>query len=93
MGSLTIRNLDDELLEQLKERAKANERSMEGEVRVLLQAAIQNATSEKPARRQPKVMTAADWEVQAAKVRAYMGGRQTPATAVEDIRAFRDAEI
>jgi plasmid stability protein len=93
MGNLTIRNLDDELLEQLKEQAKANERSMEGEVRVLLQAGIKNAAGEKPARRERKIMTAADWAVQAAKVRAYMGGQQTPATAVDDIRASRDAEI
>ena len=33
MGSLTIRNLDDHVIEALKAQAKANERSMEAEAR------------------------------------------------------------
>lgn len=93
MGNLTIRNLNDELLEQLKEQAKANERSMEGEVRVLLQAAIEQAAKRRAKRSEPKIMTAADWAAEMARVREYMGGKQTPATAVDDIRAWRDAEI
>ena len=36
MGNLTIRNLDDRIIERLKERAKANQRSLEGEVRYML---------------------------------------------------------
>lgn len=36
MGNLTIRNLDDRVIEQLKARAKANQRSLEGEVRYVL---------------------------------------------------------
>lgn len=36
MGTLTIRNLDDSIVERLKTRAKANNRSLEGEVRMLL---------------------------------------------------------
>ena len=36
MGDLTIRNLDDRVIERLKEQAKANHRSLEGEVRHLL---------------------------------------------------------
>lgn len=95
MGNLTIRNVDDALLAQLKERAKANDRSMEGEVRVLLQAAIESPAQrgrDAPVRTR-KIMTAEDWAREAARVRAYMNGKQTPATAVEDIRAFRDAEI
>ena len=36
MGTLTIRNLDDRVIEQLKEQARANHRSLEGEVRHLL---------------------------------------------------------
>ncbi len=36
MGSLTIRNLDDHIIEQLKVQAKQNHRSLEGEVRHLL---------------------------------------------------------
>ena len=36
MGSLTIRNLDDRVIEHLKAQAKANQRSLEGEVRYVL---------------------------------------------------------
>ena len=33
MGTLTIRNLDDRIIEKLKAQAKANHRSLEGEIR------------------------------------------------------------
>ncbi len=36
MGTLTIRNLDDHIIERLKAQAKVNHRSLEGEVRHLL---------------------------------------------------------
>lgn len=36
MGNLTIRNVDDHVIAQLKEQAKANHRSLEGEIRHLL---------------------------------------------------------
>ena len=36
MGTLIIRNLDDQVIERLKAQAKANHRSLEGEVRNLL---------------------------------------------------------
>ncbi|MDE2665788.1 MAG: hypothetical protein OXI69_06530 [Acidobacteriota bacterium] len=36
MGSLTIRNLDDRVIDKLKVQAKQNHRSLEGEVRHLL---------------------------------------------------------
>ena len=36
MGTLTIRNLDDRVIDRLKAQAKANQRSLEGEVRHLL---------------------------------------------------------
>lgn len=36
MGTLIIRNLDDQVIERLKAQAKANHRSLEGEVRYLL---------------------------------------------------------
>ena len=36
MGSLTIRNLDDRVIKHLKAQAKANQRSLEGEVRYVL---------------------------------------------------------
>ena len=36
MGNLTVRNLDDRVIERLKAQAKANQRSLEGEVRHVL---------------------------------------------------------
>ena len=36
LGNLTVRNLDDWVIEGLKAEAKANERSLEGEVRHVL---------------------------------------------------------
>lgn len=36
MGNLTIRNLDDRVIDQLKVQAKQNHRSLEGEIRHLL---------------------------------------------------------
>ncbi len=36
MGNLTIRNLDDAVIDRLKAQARANERSLEGEVRYVL---------------------------------------------------------
>ena len=36
MGNLTIRNLDARVIERLKVQAKANQRSLEGEIRHLL---------------------------------------------------------
>jgi plasmid stability protein len=37
VANLTIRNLDDKIVENLKARAKANHRSLEAEVRLLLE--------------------------------------------------------
>lgn len=45
MANLTIRNLDDAVVEKLKARAKENERSLEAEIRVLL-----TETAERPSR-------------------------------------------
>lgn len=36
MGSLTIRNLDDRVIDALKAQARSNQRSLEAEVRFLL---------------------------------------------------------
>ena len=36
MANITIRNLDDTVVEKLKQRAKENDRSLEAELRVLL---------------------------------------------------------
>lgn len=40
MAAITIRNLDENLKRRLRQRAAEHERSMEGEVRAILQAAL-----------------------------------------------------
>lgn len=40
MPAVSIRNLDDALIEALKRRAAANNRSLEGELREILQQAV-----------------------------------------------------
>lgn len=44
MGSLTIRNLDDEVKKGLRIRAALNERSMEEEARLILRDAVMRST-------------------------------------------------
>jgi hypothetical protein len=39
MAQLTVRNIDDDAYTRLKQRAKLNKRSLEAEVRVILEAA------------------------------------------------------
>ena len=46
MATLTIRNLDDAVVEQLKTRARNNLRSLEAEVRTLLTRAAARPTGE-----------------------------------------------
>ena len=43
MGNLTIRNLDDRVIERLKAQAKANQRSLEGEIRHVLTRQVDSA--------------------------------------------------
>ena len=40
MAVLTIRNLDDDLYQRLKEQARLNQRSLEGEARLILDRAL-----------------------------------------------------
>ncbi|MCR9221319.1 MAG: DUF6364 family protein [Alphaproteobacteria bacterium] len=40
MATLTIRDLDEDVVERLKRRAKTNNRSLEGEVRTILQQSV-----------------------------------------------------
>ena len=43
MANVTVRNLDDAVVETLKERARANNRSLEGELRQILTDAARPA--------------------------------------------------
>ncbi len=46
MASVTIRNLDDDVVAALKRRAKANNRSLEAELRVVLVRAVRGYDAE-----------------------------------------------
>ncbi len=46
MASITVRNLDDDVVERLKYKAKQNGRSLEAEVRELLKQAADRKTPE-----------------------------------------------
>lgn len=46
MASVTIRNLDDEVVARLKDRAKANKRSLEAELREILTRSAGSMTGE-----------------------------------------------
>jgi plasmid stability protein len=77
MGQLLVRNVDDDLIRRLKERAVAHGRSAEAEHRIILEQALQ-AGGESFAQR-------------AARWRRLTAGRETTDSA-ELIRADRDRD-
>ncbi len=50
MGQVTIRNLDDDLIERVKVRARLHHRSLEGELRAIVAQAVAPASRELLAR-------------------------------------------
>ncbi|MBT3550427.1 MAG: Arc family DNA-binding protein [Rhodospirillaceae bacterium] len=74
--SLSIKNVPDETAEALKLRAKSNHRSLQGELRAILESA---------AARGPK-LTAAEVYAEVRRERI-----STPSSSTEIIRAARDA--
>lgn len=78
MGTLTIRNLDEKTLEHLKQRAAANHRSLEAEVRALLENIASRSTREA--------------SVQRARVIRSMTPPGPPIDSTRIIREWRDRE-
>ena len=76
MANLTIRNLDDHVVERLKKRAKDNGRSLEAELRLLLSETASRLTG-KEARARAERISAMTPDVE-----------QTDSTKI--IREFRD---
>ena len=80
MATINIRRLDDDVVQRLKQCASRNNRSLESELRHILQRAVENDAS---ARR-------VSFRVLATKLRRHTEGRtQTPSEVL--IRADRDA--
>jgi plasmid stability protein len=78
MGQVLIRNLDDELLDEYREAAKENQRSLEAELREALRRSRPLS-----ARKREEVLA------QFAKLRAAVGDvPQTPSEVL--LREFRD---
>ena len=78
MASVTIRNLDDEVVARLKDRAKANKRSLEAELRAIL-----SETAHRPSREEFRKL--------AARIRAMTPDvPQTDSTLL--IREDRDSD-
>ena len=79
MAAINVRQLDDALVQSLKRRAVRNNRSLEGEVRHILQLAINDDMSDKRAA----------FLALAARLRAQTAGsKQTPAEVL--VRADRE---
>jgi plasmid stability protein len=83
MSQLLIRDLDPEFLEQLKERAKQNHRSLSAEVKVLLEEALprRKTLEERRAARQ-RLIEYSDWALAQSQ-----GIAQTNSTDI--IREYR----
>lgn len=57
MAALHIRNVDDAVVEALKRRAAANHRSLEGELRLVVEEAAFGPSRKRPARRKLELHT------------------------------------
>jgi plasmid stability protein len=57
MSAVHVRNLDDAVIDALKRRAQANHRSLEGELRAILQAAATEASGRKGAKKRLRLNT------------------------------------
>ena len=77
MATVTIRNLDDEVVEKLKLRAKEHNRSLEAELRQLLKDAIQ----------QDRRKT--DFLLEAARIRAMTARNRPQSDSVDLLREDR----
>lgn len=87
MPSITIRNLSEDTVTRLKARAQANRRSLEGEVRTLLDAAARH-----PAGRQALI---GDMETLARSIESRNAERALPdsATTLADLRDARLGQL
>ena len=74
MSEVLVRNLDEAVVEQLKDRARGNGRSLQAELKLILEQAARPGSS-RPSRGEYRVL--ADW------VRATLGDRpQTDSAAL-----------
>lgn len=72
MATVTIRNLGDDVVDALKERARRNSRSMEAEVRDVLTRLAHNDASGIEAGLAERMPRARRWTVPASEIMAWM---------------------
>lgn len=82
MATVTIRNLSDDVVDALKERARRNSRSMEAEVRDVLTRLAQNDASGIEAELAQRVPRARRWSVPSSEIMAWI--EANPSTPEDD---------
>ncbi|MGH3691487.1 MAG: FitA-like ribbon-helix-helix domain-containing protein [Microbacterium sp.] len=82
MATVTIRNLSDDVVDALKERARRNSRSMEAEVRDVLTRLAQNDASGLEADLAQRVARPRRWSVPASEIMARVDAN--PSTPEQD---------
>lgn len=79
MAKLTVRNVDDDVVERLKRLAEIHDRSLEGEIRAILKDAARPPT--------PKEL-----QVIAGRIRAMIPADRPQTDSTDLIRADRDRD-
>src|SRR5215213_5799355 len=93
MGSLTVRNLSEDVKKRLRLRAAANGRSMEEEVRLLLAEGAAETTAAKPARAIPEKKTEHPLgETTARRVLLIISGGIAAYKSIELVRRLRERD-
>jgi plasmid stability protein len=90
MATLTINRLDDGVYKRLRDRARANNRTVEAEARELLEAQAQVDSESEIDREKEMRATIADIFAFSARMKEKYGVQQTDSVAT--IRAIRDEE-
>src|SRR6478672_4677039 len=91
MGSLTVRNLSEDVKKRLRLRAAANGRSMEEEIRLLLAAGA--AEVPVPARASARPSKPAPTEAAARQVLLIIGGGIAAYKSLDLIRRLRERAV
>ena len=93
MGSLTVRNLSEDVKKQLRLRAAANGRSMEEEIRLLLAAGAAEAPIATKANAKPSNAKPVPSETAASQILLIIGGGIAAYKSLDLIRRLRERGI
>lgn len=79
MAQILVRDLDDALVEELKARAADNNRSLQGEVKAILEDAAE--------RRRARIRFREEMDAYAKEF--FTGAKEPPPTTLDDLRELR----